>query len=261
MAQSRRGGPQNNFRLKPLEGQLVLGRNAIRELLKRSPERMLELYAASYEQAAALESEIFEPIRRAGIPVHKVSRQDMDNLAGTASHQGFVARVRDRVYRDLKTEIERFEQNDRALVLLLDAIQDPQNVGALLRSAECFGVNLVIWSKNRGSGITPVVTKASAGASELVPLCPVSNAADATRKLKEAGFWIVIGEVGAESVNLANFEWPAKSVLILGSEGDGVSPILQKLADYRVTIPMQGSIDSLNVGQAAAVLLFSWVNK
>ena len=141
---------------------------------------------------------------------------------------------------------------------MLDSIFDPQNFGSLLRSAECFGVDGVIWSKNRGCELTPVVSKASVGASELLPLLCVSNLAETMRKFKKNGFWIVTAEIGEEAKSLDSFDFPEKTLLIMGSEGKGVQKLLSKEADSKVYLPMYGQIDSLNVSQAASVLLYQW---
>ena len=142
--------------------------------------------------------------------------------------------------------------------MLLDSIFDPQNVGAILRSCECFGVDAVIISKIRGCSITPTVTKTSVGATELVPIAEVSNLTTTIEKFQKAGYWAVTAEISDKAIPLNTFEYPEKTVLILGSEGKGVQKIISKKADFHVFIPMLGRIDSLNVSQAAAVFMHSY---
>ena len=138
---------------------------------------------------------------------------------------------------------------------MLDSIMDPHNFGAILRAAECFGVDAVLWSKNRGCDITPVVAKVSVGASELLPLVPVSNLAQALERLKDAGVWSIAADVSPEAQPIDQFEFPTKSLILLGSEGEGLQPLLLREAEFKITIPLHGKIDSLNVSQAAAVML------
>ena len=134
---------------------------------------------------------------------------------------------------------------------MLDSIFDPQNVGAILRAAECFGADAIITSKNRGCPMTPTVSKASAGASAFVPHVEVSNLADSAQRLQNEGFTLVVADMDGDE----NAVWPDKLLLVMGSEGTGVQPLLKKRADLIVRIPMYGKIASLNVAQACAVLL------
>jgi len=124
-----------------------------------------------------------------------------------------------------------------------------------LRAAECFGVDAVLWSKNRGAPIGPVVSKVSVGASEIVRLCPVSNLHRALESLKEAGAWLSGAIIAPDAASLDRFEFPEKSVVVMGAEGEGIHQLIEKSLDFRVFIPMSGRIDSLNVSQATAVML------
>jgi 23S rRNA (guanosine2251-2'-O)-methyltransferase len=119
-------------------------------------------------------------------------------------------------------------------------------------------VDAVIWSKNRGASITPIVSKASAGASEIIQTVPVPNLAQATKKLLTHGFDVITAQNSDDATNISEFDFPKRSALIMGSEGKGVQPLLQKLATKSVKIPMCGNISSLNVSQATAVMLSSW---
>jgi 23S rRNA (guanosine2251-2'-O)-methyltransferase len=134
-------------------------------------------------------------------------------------------------------------------------------MGAILRLAECFQVDAVMSSKNRGVDITPTVSKASSGASELVPIVMVSNLADSILRLKDEGYEVVIADANPKASSLLTFEFPKKCAFILGSEGEGFRKRIHDLADYSIYIPMQGKISSLNVSQAAAICLFTWRSK
>ena len=236
--------------------RLVVGRNAVRELVRFAPDRLVRVLVA--DGRSGEKGELLAAVEDAGVAVEVRSFEELTRLAETDSHQGFVAVVTELKRPDLASFLADLEARPEGVVLVLDEINDPQNLGAILRAAECFGAQGVIMSRNRGTGITPVVTKASAGASELVTVVTVSNVADAVRKLKEAQFWIVAADSVEGGGELGTFEFPERSVIIMGSEGRGVQRLLRDLSDFRVRIPMVGRIDSLNVAQATAVFLHAF---
>jgi 23S rRNA (guanosine2251-2'-O)-methyltransferase len=236
----------------PRGNRLIMGQNCVNEVINFTPERIVKLYVAS------LDDPMKERLKKMGIQVSVISKQKLSEMANSDSHQSIIAEVKERNHQSLKEYIQESLQKKRDLVLVLDSINDPQNLGTLLRSAECFGVGAVIWSKNRGCDITPVVSKASVGATELINIIKVSNLVEAVRSLKDEGYEAVTAEVGKECHSLYNFKFPDKTVLIMGSEGEGVRALLSKQADYRIFIPMKGRIDSLNVSQATSVFLSSW---
>lgn len=246
---------------RPEPADLLAGRNPLRELLLHDASRIEEvLVSRAGEQAprASTRQGLIDLVQEKAVPLRFVSPDELDKLAGTASHQGFCAVLREREMKSLKDVLPGLEQAERAMVVLLDEINDPHNFGAILRACECFGIDAVVHSKNRGSRLTPVVTKSSAGASELVSIVTVSNLAEAARRLRQAGFWLVAAEAYEGSRDLFSFDFPPKTALILGSEGAGIQELLRKEADFRVKIPLCGRIDSLNVSQAAAVMLYVW---
>lgn len=243
-----------------VSGDFVMGRNCLAEVLKHSPGRILEVYVAESRDEGARggtdrRGELVERCRDSDIPVRQVPRRDLDSLVHSDSHQGFVARVRPRELLQLEELVELVRQQSFARVLALDGVLDPQNSGAILRAAECFGVDAVLWSKNRAAPVGPVVSKVSVGASELVPLCPVSNLHRALEALKGAGAWLVGAMVSPDAAALDSFQFPEKSVVVMGSEGEGVQHLIQKSLDFHVYIPMLGVVSSLNVSQATTVML------
>lgn len=243
----------------PQDRSLLVGRNSLREVLRYSPERIAKVYAVErWGSEQSDYQEIVEMLRAKGIPVEPKASDELYALTGTEAHQSFAAELKPRIPLDLKTLIERESAREQSLVLLLDSVQDPQNLGTILRSAECFAVDAVIWSRNRGVGLTPAGRKASVGASELVDQVEVSNLVDAIKKLKDGGFWVVAAEAREGSVDIDSFDFPQKTALIAGSEGEGIRQLASKNSDFRVKIPIFGKIDSLNVSQAAAVLLHSY---
>lgn len=240
-------------------GDMIMGRNCIEEVLKRTPNRLKEVFLAESREDGTSRgkrgSEIHERVLALGVPVREVSRRDLDAMVGSDSHQGVVARVSPRVFLELDDLLEEVRSSAAISILALDGVLDPQNFGAILRAAECLSVNAVIWSKNRGAPIGPVVSKVSVGASEIMPLCPVSNLHQALERLKEAGAWISGTMVSPDAKPLDTFEFPDKSVIVMGAEGEGIHNLIEKNLDFGVYISMGGSIDSLNVSQATAVVL------
>lgn len=228
-----------------------MGRNCITEVLRASPERIVEVYTCQKPG----EDSLYEQLLKQRILVSARFKNQLTHMVESESHQSYVAAVKERIYPSSKEFLEQSKLKEHSLVLMLDSIYDPQNLGAILRAAECFGVDLVIYSKNRGADITPTVTKTSAGASELVPICKVSNLADTLQAFQKSGYWAVSAAIGEKSQSLYQLQYPEKTLLIVGSEGKGIQPLLTKKSDFHVMIPMLGQIDSLNVAQATAIML------
>lgn len=223
-----------------------MGKNCVETVLDNSPERVTEFFTAKKDA-----DPVIDKARSKGIKVKITSKQKLFDLVNSDSHQSYVMQVKAVEQPDIK----QFLREEHRLVLMLDNINDPQNLGAILRAAECFGVDAVIWSKNRGCSLTPSAAKASVGASELVPTIVVSNLAETVKKFQKAGYFAVTAEISEKAQALSTFQFPEKTLLILGSEGQGIQPLISKIADEQVYIPMLGKIDSLNVSQATAVLL------
>jgi len=231
--------------------QWIMGRNCLSEVLKARPERLKEVFT-SHPEADAL----CDALACAGIPLVSTHKKKLSQIVDSESHQGFVAKVTPRPLVDLK-EFLKIDR-ERSLILMLDSIFDPQNLGAILRAALCFGCDLVVYSKNRGTDLTPTVSKTSAGASELVPICKVSNLAEVQKAFQKAGYFAISAEISDKATSLYDFSFPEKTLLMMGSEGKGIQPLLSKKCDHHVYIPMLGNLDSLNVSQATAVLLNSY---
>jgi len=241
-------------------GDFVMGRNCLAEVLKHAPERIIEVYVAEARDdggraAVDRRGELIERCHESDIQVRQVPRRDLDAMVHSDSHQGFVARVRPREVLQLDDLVELVREQPFVRILALDGVLDPQNSGAILRAAECFGVDAVLWSKNRAAPVGPVVSKVSVGASELVPLCPVSNLHRALEALKGAGAWLVGAMVTPDASSLDTFEFPQKAIIVMGSEGEGVQHLIGESLDFHVYIPMLGVVSSLNVSQATTVML------
>lgn len=230
----------------------VMGINSLQELIKHAPKRIIHLYTT---QEKGRKSEIIDFCKQKNIPIHFLPFDNLTKLVASDSHQGVIAEVKPRVYLSTKEFLQK--EPEKSIVLMLDQIFDPQNFGALLRCAECFGVDAVVFSKNRGSEITPVTTKSSCGASEILPLIRVSNLAETVTDFQKAGYEAVVSLLDQKSESLNHFQFADKTLLIMGSEGEGVQPLICKRADKSVYIPMYGEIQSLNVAQACSVFLYS----
>jgi 23S rRNA (guanosine2251-2'-O)-methyltransferase len=236
-----------------------MGRNCIEEIVQHSPERLEEVYLASAAEDSGRvvdrRSALLEQIQSLGVKVIQRTRRELDQLVSSDSHQGIVARVSPRRMLEAEDLLELLRSSRFTRVLALDGVIDPQNFGALLRAAECFGVDAVVWSKNRAAPLGPVVSKVSVGASELVPLCVVSNLHRVLEQMKQSGAWLVGAVMAADATSLDSFEFPERCVLVMGSEAEGIQQLIERSLDFKVTIPMSGEISSLNVSQASAVML------
>jgi 23S rRNA (guanosine2251-2'-O)-methyltransferase len=244
---------QPGSRLPPRD-QLVMGIHAVRELLLHAPERLLRVYSADAKKEGR-RSQLLDLCGKLGVAVVPVSEEALTKMTGSDSHQSVAAHVKGRSFFNVPEFLKEIEGRERSLVLMCDQIFDPQNFGSLIRSAECLGADAIAWSKNRGADITPIVAKASCGASELLSLIRISNLAEAVGQFQDGGFAATAALLEKGSENAFSFDFPPRTLLIVGSEGEGIQPLIRKRADRSVFIPMKGKIESLNVAQAAALLM------
>ena len=195
--------------------------------------------------------EIIDMARRAQVPVRFEPRSALDRLAGTSAHQGVVALGAAGTYADLDTAAES------QLVVVLDGVEDPHNLGAIIRTAHAAGAGSVIIPERRAAGLTDVVAKAAAGALQHLPVVRVTNVNRALEDLKRRGFWIYgLDERGAE--DYSRVEYASPTAFVLGGEGKGLHEQVRKHCDVLVRIPLAGKIGSLNVSVAAGIALFEW---
>jgi 23S rRNA (guanosine2251-2'-O)-methyltransferase len=195
--------------------------------------------------------EVIDLARRAGVPVRFEPRAALEKLAGTSAHQGVVALGAARTYADLESVAES------EMLVVLDGVEDPHNLGAIIRTAHAAGAGAVIIPERRAAGVTDVVAKAAAGALEHLPVVRVTNVNRALEDLKERGYWIYgLDERGTQAHDQTDFG--RRAVLVLGGEGRGLHEQVRKHCDIIVRIPMAGKISSLNVSVAAGVVLFEW---
>lgn len=193
----------------------------------------------------------------AGIAVQAVDLRRLDELTGGGVHQGVLVRLRELEPVDL-AGVARRDPHGSSLVILLDSVTDPQNVGAVLRTAVAVGADAIVLPRRRGALLTPGVHRASAGLSFIAPVAAPLNLAMAVRMLKDAGYWVVAADAGEGSQPATAFDWPKRTALILGSEGEGIGQLLVRESDFRVALPMDPRVESLNVGVACGALCYLW---
>ncbi len=228
----------------------IIGTHAIEEVVKKDLSRFKKIYTSD------LEKDIILFLEKKKIPIQRKSKKELSDIVGTDSHQGIIASIKPPHFYDLKNDLE--EKETSQLFIILDQIYDPHNFGAILRAAECFKITGIIWSKNRGVKLSPIVSKTSSGASELVKLFRVSNLVDAIQFLKKQDFEILCADISEQAENLFEYRFPLKTAIVLGSEGKGIQPLVRKNCDKALYIPMKGQIDSLNVSQASSIILSMW---
>lgn len=230
----------------------VIGRNAVRELLK-SGRTVDKLLVQSGEREGALVPLVGEAIAR-GIPVVEAERAKLDKLSGHVPHQGIIAMAAEKEYCTVEDILAiAAARGEKPLIVIADGIADPHNLGAVIRCAEGCGAHGLIIPKRHAVGLTPVVSKASAGAIEHLAIAKVTNIAATVEALQKAGVWVFAAEAGGADFRTVDMNVPA--AIVVGSEGAGVSELVRKRSDFVVSIPMYGKVNSFNVSTAAAVLL------
>lgn len=228
---------------------IIFGTNPVREALRAHPARVRYLGVA--KNTGARLQKLVEEARRAGVAVRFLPPEQVDQLARGQVHNGVVAELSAGEYADFDETIARPETS---FVLLLDGIQDPQNLGAVLRVADGFGVNLVVIPEHESAGLTSAAVKTSAGASEWLPLAQVTNLARAIEQLKKGEFWVY--GAAAEGDPLDQVDFSGRVAVVLGSEARGIRRNVLEHCDRRITIPMRGHVSSFNVATAAAVICY-----
>lgn len=237
----------------------IEGRNAVLEALRSGATLKRVLLARGIKADDAVR-EIMSLARAAGIQVEEVDRSVLDRESERGRHQGVAAIAPDFRYASLAEVLARAAGKERSIIVALDHVTDPGNFGAVIRSAECAGADGVVVAERRSAPVTAVVHKASAGATSHLPVARVSNLVRALEELKQQGYWVAgASEHARDSLWDAPLE--GRIVLVLGSEGTGLSRLVSETCDFTVSIPLVGEVGSLNVAQAATVLLFEWVRR
>src|SRR4051812_39226737 len=236
----------------------IYGINAVAEALK-ARGRSFEWVGVLKERHDLRLQQVVQECRRNGVAVRFLGRPELDRMAGNNAHQGVVAITSGKQYNDLD-DIVAAKRGDYSLLVLLDGIEDPHNLGAILRTADASGADGVVIPERRAAGVTATVTKASAGASEHLPIAKVTNISRSIEELKENNIWTVgLDERATQTYDALDFKMDC--ALVLGGEGKGLHDLVKRKCDFLVSIPMLGNVPSLNVSVAAAVVLYEIVRQ
>jgi len=234
--------------------QVIYGINPLWEAIKSNPQEILRISVVPGRKGEQI-LKILEESARFSIPVVDVERAKLDRLAGSGVHQGIVGTIRPYAYVDLDEILQNAQETiNGQIVVILDSITDPQNLGAIIRTAHCFGAAGVIIPQDRSASVTPTVVKASAGAARHVLVTMVPNLSRTIDKLKEKGFWVYGTDAGA-GLDPSTATFAGKIALVMGSEGQGLRDLIRKKCDFLLSIPMIGKIGSLNVSVATGIVM------
>ncbi len=243
---------------KPWNENQMEGRNAILEILRSG--RDIEKIMVAKGNVEGTIKRIVAMASEKGVVIQEVSRQKLDEISQTKNHQGVIALVSAHNYVEVEDILAAArEKGEAPFVLLLDGITDPHNLGAILRTAECAGVHGVIIPKRRSVGLNATVGKTSAGAIEYMPVARVTNLVKTMEYLKKEGLWIACADM--KGLDYFDTDLKGPLALVIGSEGEGVSRLVQENCDFTVSIPMYGKISSLNASVAAGLLMYEVVRQ
>ena len=236
--------------------EIIYGLHTVRHALEQSPTYILEVSVQKDKKPSAELDNILELARAGGVSIQHVSRDSLDKPTGNARHQGVVIKQRPRK-RNKQVDLDALlaDQEGALLLLVLEGIQDPHNLGACLRTANAAGVDAVLLSKDRAVPVNATVSKVASGGAENMPVITVSNIARTLRKLQEAGVWIV-GTAADAGKSLYEVDLTVSIAIVMGSEGKGLRQNTREHCDHLVNLPMQGVVESLNVSVATGVCLY-----
>src|ERR1700747_2970907 len=236
----------------------IYGINSVTEALK-ARGRAFEWVGMAKERHDIRLQRLIEDCRRLSVPVRFLQRTELDRMAGNAAHQGVVAVTSAKQYNDL-ADVIAAKRGNHSLIVVLDGVEDPHNLGAILRTADAAGANGVVIPERRAAAVTGTVTKASAGASEHLAIAKVTNISRALEELKEKDLWVVgLDERGSQTYDAVDYNMHC--AVVLGAEGKGLHDLVLRHCDFLVSIPMLGRVPSLNVSVAAGVVLYEVVRQ
>lgn len=242
-----------------MEEEIIVGKHSVLEALKSGrPVNKIWLADTSQKHWAL---PILEAAREAGVTVQRIDRRKLDQMAGGLQHQGVLAQTAAYGYAELGDVIERANaRNEAPFLILLDGIEDPHNLGSILRTANCAGAHGVVIPKRRAAGLTAAVSKASAGAVEYTPVARVTNMARTIETLKEQGIWTVAAAGDAETW-VHEIDLTVPLAIVIGNEHHGISRLVREKCDFAARLPMYGEIESLNASVAAGVIMYEVVRQ
>lgn len=239
--------------------ELIEGRNAVLEAL-RSGVRLQRIMLAEGMKPNPATSEIVSLASAANVSIERVARAALDAQSARGAHQGVIATAAPFQYAELQDVIRSIEGRSRALIVILDHVTDPGNLGAIIRSVEVAGGSAVIIPRERAASVGPIAHKSSAGATSHLPVVRVANIGQAISALVDAGMWVGGADERAEA-DLWHAPLEGRLAIVMGAEGAGLSRLVRERCDFLVSIPVAGKVSSLNVAQATSVLAFEWVRR
>ncbi|GAK85790.1 23S rRNA (guanosine(2251)-2'-O)-methyltransferase RlmB [Vibrio ponticus] len=242
-----------------MSNEFLYGIHAVKAVLEREPERFIEAFVLKGRQDDRL-LPILNELQRCGVSIQQMVRKTLDDKAQGANHQGIIARVKPAKQLNENDLDDILAQHEQPLLLVLDGVTDPHNLGACLRNADAAGVAAVIVPKDRSAPMTATVSKVACGAAEIVPLIRVTNLARTMRALQEQGVWFV-GTAGEATHDIYQAKLTGKLAIVMGAEGDGMRRLTRETCDDLIKIPMAGTVSSLNVSVASGICLFEAVRQ
>lgn len=249
---------QNKQNLDNQRNDIIAGRNPVMEAI-RSGRSIESILVAKGERSGSVVA-IIAKAKQKNIPVKDVDSKKLDFLAKGVNHQGIVAQCAVKEYSTLEDIFALAEERGESpFIIVLDKIEDPHNLGAIIRTAECAGAHGVIIPERRSAGLSYTVEKTSAGALEYMPVVRVKNISAVLQKLKNKGIWVYGADMDGEHYKKVNFDGAV--ALVIGNEGKGISPLVAKDCDVIVSLPMKGKINSLNASVAAGILMYEIADK
>ncbi|MDP8098593.1 23S rRNA (guanosine(2251)-2'-O)-methyltransferase RlmB [Pasteurella atlantica] len=237
----------------------IYGIHSVESFLKNTPERLIEVFVLKGREDKRLQP-LLQQLNNYGISIQWLNRNTLDKKAQGEVHQGIIARVVPTKELNEQDLASLLEQKTQPFLLVLDGITDPHNLGACLRTADAAGVDAVIVPKDKSAQLTSVARKVACGAAETVPLIRVTNLARTLRELKEKHIWVV-GTAGEATENLYQAKLTGAVALVMGAEGEGMRRLTREHCDQLISIPMAGSVSSLNVSVATGICLFEIVRQ
>ncbi len=242
-------------------GDWIYGRRPVLEVVKSDKRHIYEAVLPQAGRDAPDVAELRGLLIARGVPFRTIEREELDVLCEGGNHQGVAVRTGGFPYISIEQVIHDVKEEPNALILVLDHIEDPQNVGSMLRTADAAGVTAVVLPEDRAAGVTPAAVRASAGAAEHMRVAKVVNLVRALQELKECGVWITGLDFGPDAKNYTSLDFKGRVGLVVGSEGKGLSRLVRETCDFIACLPMKGRVESLNAGVAGAVALYEIVRQ
>ncbi|MDA0111559.1 23S rRNA (guanosine(2251)-2'-O)-methyltransferase RlmB [Vibrio sp. La 4.2.2] len=242
-----------------MSNEFIYGIHAVKAVLERDPVRFIEAYVLKGRQDERL-MPVLNELTQIGVSIQQMNRKTLDDKARGANHQGIIAKVKPAKQLNENDLDSILSQHAQPLLLILDGVTDPHNLGACLRNADAAAVAAVIVPKDRSAPLTATVSKVACGAAETVPLVRVTNLARTMRSLQEQGIWIA-GTAGEATHDIYQAKLDGPLAIVMGAEGDGMRRLTRETCDDLIKIPMAGSVSSLNVSVASGICLFEAVRQ